>query len=120
MIHSLHPSPFTNRFQVLNFREEIDMDSKRADCCEHCLMDERGDGCKNMIARCCPPGTTSRSSCADCKPCYDFRGTEFKKASEIRPYLDGHARHDRPYAVRREARELNLRNAGGTRRGRLP
>ncbi len=120
MIHALQPGPASNPFQVLRFKEDIDMDRRRVDCCQHCLIDDRGDGCPNMIARCCPPGTALGSSCADCRACVDFRGSEFRKASEIRPFIAGHARHDRPYATRKEARELYLRNTGGTRRGRLP
>ncbi len=114
--------PASNHFQILRFENYSGglMKFIRKDCCEYCMKSESAEACRKLIARCCPPGSTAKSSCADCGPCDDFEAPAFRKASQIRPYIGGHAKHGRPYATRKEARELYLRNAGRTRRGRLP
>lgn len=80
MIHSLHSSPITNRFQLLIFEEELgdDMSFVRRDCCDYCETAESADGCKMLIGRCCPPGITYRtSSCESCIPCVQFKRKDF-------------------------------------------
>lgn len=80
VIHTLHPGPSTNRFQILIFDEELgdDMRFVRKDCCDNCKTAESADGCKILIGRCCPPGMTFKtSSCESCIPCVDFARKDF-------------------------------------------
>ena len=79
MIHSLRAGPSTNRFQILIFEEEIGDDMLvRKDCCDYCKTAESADGCKSLIARCCPPGMTFKtSSCESCIPCVKFERKDF-------------------------------------------
>jgi len=86
MIHSLRPSPASNRFQLLNFEEELgdDMAFVRKDCCDYCETAESAEGCKAMIGRCCPPGITYRTiSCESCVPCASFVKKEFLRGDEV-------------------------------------
>ena len=80
MIHSLRASPISNRFQLLNFEEELgdDMQFVRKDCCDLCEKADSLKGCRMMIVRCCPPGMTfETSSCESCYPCIDFERKGF-------------------------------------------
>lgn len=95
----------------------------REDCCDLCGESDRAGGCRHvhrngqvgLVARCCPPGTSSKAGCEGCWPCDGFhlRGKAYFAADRLFKERDRFrlVRYQRPYSKRKHSHAQNLSNA---------